>query len=179
MTYASVLDALTNPGPGRINRIDLDTVCNQLVAPGLSLDDVLATEGLTWLALVNMLLYRGKVLDELAVMQYALQAKAQKGCTAGFAAPSSTSTTGWSPSNSSTPTTTVKSWASATTTTVSSGLRVDMTVVVVAAMADGARRLSRIYRHPVHELEYLYLLHEVVTGCERRRERYRTAVYDR
>ncbi|KAK5080523.1 hypothetical protein LTR70_008636 [Exophiala xenobiotica] len=73
LTYALALDALTNDGPGDINRIDLDTVCNQLIAPGLSLEDVLATEGLIPLAVINLLLYRQKVTDEPAVRQYAVQ----------------------------------------------------------------------------------------------------------
>lgn len=76
LTYALALDALTNDGPGRIDRIDLNTVCAQLIAPGLSLTDVLATEGLIPLALVNILLYPGKVLNEPAVQSYAIQANA-------------------------------------------------------------------------------------------------------
>src|ERR1700761_6924535 len=33
--YALTVDALTNGGPGRTSRIDLNTVCNEIVSPGL------------------------------------------------------------------------------------------------------------------------------------------------
>lgn len=44
IAYALVVDALTQDGPGQLSRIDLDTVCGQLVPPGLDLDDLLGTE---------------------------------------------------------------------------------------------------------------------------------------
>jgi hypothetical protein len=72
LAYALVLDALQNDGPGQVSRLDLDTICEQIVAPGLSLDDVLATEGLIPLAALNLLLYPQKVLDEPPVMAYAM-----------------------------------------------------------------------------------------------------------
>lgn len=92
LAYALALDALTHPGPGRIDRINLDEVCNQVVAPGLSPEDVLATEGLIPLAALNFLLYPGKVLDEPAVRQYALQAKSA-GCSTATTTPPTTITT--------------------------------------------------------------------------------------
>lgn len=98
LAYALALDALTHDGPGRIDRIDLDEVCNQVVAPGLSLEDVLATEGLIPLAALNLLLYPGKVQDEPAVRQYALQANAAGNCDAPTGQPTgtATATNGWS-----------------------------------------------------------------------------------
>lgn len=91
LMYALTLDALTHDGPGRVDRLDLATVCAEYVAPGLSLDDVLATEGLIPLAIVNFLLYPNKVQNEPAVMQYAIQANAQ--CTTTGTNSTSTNTT--------------------------------------------------------------------------------------
>lgn len=91
LMYALTIDALTHDGPGRIERLDLATVCSQFVAPGLSLADVLATEGLIPLALLNILLYPGKVQNEPPVMQYALQANAQ--CAANGTNATTTSAT--------------------------------------------------------------------------------------
>lgn len=44
IAYALFVDALTHDGPGNLSRIDLDTVCNQLLPPGLGLEDLLGTE---------------------------------------------------------------------------------------------------------------------------------------
>jgi len=114
LTYALALDALTNDGPGDISRIDLDTVCNQLVAPGLSLEDVLATEGLIPLAAINLLLYPQKVTNELAVQQYALQANAAC-ATTGV---NTSSTTNTSSSTNSTVQTSTTSLAGGSTITI-------------------------------------------------------------
>ncbi|KAJ5095224.1 hypothetical protein N7532_007515 [Penicillium argentinense] len=46
LAYALFVDALTHDGPGRLSRVGLDTVCNQLVAPGLGLTDLLGTEAM-------------------------------------------------------------------------------------------------------------------------------------
>ncbi|UPX11939.1 uncharacterized protein EKO05_0002522 [Ascochyta rabiei] len=47
LTYALIVDALTHPGTtGQISRIDRQSVCADYAAPGLDLDDVLATIGL-------------------------------------------------------------------------------------------------------------------------------------
>ena len=114
LAYALTIDALTNSGPGRLDRIDLDIVCNQLVAPGLSPADVAATEGLIPLAIVNYLLYPQKVLDEPAVRAYAIQANAQ--CANG-GGNGGTGNGQWSgkPSSSAAPSmsaTTTKGWGS-------------------------------------------------------------------
>jgi hypothetical protein len=45
LAYALAVDALTHAGPGKTSRIDISSVCNEIVAPGWSLDDVLDTEG--------------------------------------------------------------------------------------------------------------------------------------
>jgi hypothetical protein len=44
LAFALFADALTHDGPGELSRVDLNTVCNQLVPPGLGLDDLLGTE---------------------------------------------------------------------------------------------------------------------------------------
>jgi hypothetical protein len=44
LVYALFADALTHDGPADLSRIDLDTVCNQIIAPGLVLSDLLGTE---------------------------------------------------------------------------------------------------------------------------------------
>ncbi|KAJ6051897.1 hypothetical protein N7460_002431 [Penicillium canescens] len=44
LVYALFVDALTHEGPADLSRVDLDTVCNQILAPGLVLTDLLGTE---------------------------------------------------------------------------------------------------------------------------------------
>ncbi|KAJ5030397.1 hypothetical protein J3E73DRAFT_225467 [Bipolaris maydis] len=46
LTYALIVDALQQDGPGDLSRVDLKRVCSTFAAPGLDLDDVLATIGL-------------------------------------------------------------------------------------------------------------------------------------
>ena len=62
ITYALIVDALTHPSPGEISRINLPTVCQEFAAPGLSLADVIATEGTIIIAAVNILAYQPKLL---------------------------------------------------------------------------------------------------------------------
>lgn len=72
LAYALAVDALTHDGPGLVSRLDLTTVCQQVVAPGLSLQDVIDTEGLLVLAVINILLYAPKEMTgEPAIMPYA------------------------------------------------------------------------------------------------------------
>ena len=71
IAFALAVDALTHDGPGDINRIDLATECNKIAADGLSLTDVLATEGVIAAATINLLLYFPKLFDEPAIMSYA------------------------------------------------------------------------------------------------------------
>jgi hypothetical protein len=44
---ALLVDALKHDGPGRIDRIDWDIACDQLLASGLTLEDLLGTEATT------------------------------------------------------------------------------------------------------------------------------------
>jgi hypothetical protein len=49
LSYALAVDALTNKGPGSLSRIDLPTVCSQQLAPGLTAQDIVLTEGRSFL----------------------------------------------------------------------------------------------------------------------------------
>lgn len=71
LTYALIVDALTHDGPGSLSRIDVKSVCSNYAAPGLDLDDVIATSGLIPVAGVLLLSYPQKLLTEPALMGYA------------------------------------------------------------------------------------------------------------
>jgi len=71
LAYALAVDALQNPGPGEPSRLNLPSVCSEIVSPGLSLADVLATEGNIPVAGAAILLYTPKVLTEPPIMAYA------------------------------------------------------------------------------------------------------------
>jgi hypothetical protein len=45
LAYALAVDALKNPGPGSLSRINVTAACSQIIAPGLDLADFLLTEG--------------------------------------------------------------------------------------------------------------------------------------
>jgi hypothetical protein len=70
--YALTVDALQNKRPGQLSNIDLDTVCAQIVSPGLDLIDVLTTEEAAVIAVVSVVLYLPKQFKEPAIKQYAL-----------------------------------------------------------------------------------------------------------
>ncbi|KAJ4357106.1 hypothetical protein N0V95_002762 [Ascochyta clinopodiicola] len=72
LTYALIVDALTHPGTtGQVSRINRQAVCANYAAPGLDLDDVLATSGLIPIAGVLLLAYPQKMLTEPALKGYA------------------------------------------------------------------------------------------------------------
>jgi hypothetical protein len=73
LVYALVVDALTHAGPGRLDRIDVASVCNNILAPGLDLDDYIATQGLIPIAAVSLLAYPDKRTGEPALRGYADQ----------------------------------------------------------------------------------------------------------
>jgi hypothetical protein len=70
LTYALIVDALKNDGPGSLSRIDVNSVCDDIIAPGLDLDDALATFGLIPIAGVLLLSYPDKRLHEPASKSY-------------------------------------------------------------------------------------------------------------
>lgn len=71
LTYALIVDALQHEGPGSLDRIDVKSVCDSYAAPGLDLDDVLATSGLIPVAAVLLLTYPQKMLTETPLRAYA------------------------------------------------------------------------------------------------------------
>lgn len=52
IAYALVTDALQNDGPGSFERVS--DQCENIVAPGISLDNVIETEALIPLAVLNI-----------------------------------------------------------------------------------------------------------------------------
>jgi len=71
LAYALAVDALTHAGPGQTSRLDLSSICSNIVSPGLSLADVIATEGNIPVAGVAILLYEPKQTNEPPIMAYA------------------------------------------------------------------------------------------------------------
>jgi hypothetical protein len=71
LTYALIVDALTHDGPGSLIRIDVKSVCSNYAAPGLGLDDVIATSGLIPIAGVLLLSFPQKMLTEPPLLGYA------------------------------------------------------------------------------------------------------------
>jgi len=72
LSYYLAVDALTNPGPGDINRLNKDMVCGSLLPPGLTLTDLLATESTIPIAAVLLLLGpAGFVTSEPPIRSYA------------------------------------------------------------------------------------------------------------
>lgn len=69
IAYALVIDALQNDGPGSFDRVS--DQCGNIVAPGLSLDDVIETTALIPLAVLNIFSYEDKVTSEPGLMSYA------------------------------------------------------------------------------------------------------------
>jgi hypothetical protein len=69
VAYALVVDALQHTGPGSFSRVSGQ--CGALVAPGLSLSDVIETEALIPLAVLNIFAYEPKVVSEPAIKSYA------------------------------------------------------------------------------------------------------------
>ncbi|KAH7355694.1 lipase B precursor [Pyrenochaeta sp. MPI-SDFR-AT-0127] len=72
LTYALIVDALNNDGPGSLSRIDVASVCSSYAAPGLDLDDVIATSGLIPVAGVLLLSYPQKLFTEPPLRSYAV-----------------------------------------------------------------------------------------------------------
>ncbi|KAF2674346.1 alpha/beta-hydrolase [Microthyrium microscopicum] len=72
LAFALAKDALTNGGPGRTSRLSsLNTVCDEVVAPGLNLANVLTTEEAISTAGISVLIYPFKVFVEPPIMSYA------------------------------------------------------------------------------------------------------------
>ncbi|KAF1356893.1 hypothetical protein BDV97DRAFT_374505 [Delphinella strobiligena] len=70
LSFALAKDALTNGGPGLTSRVDLTTVCNQYLATGLNIGDLLLTENALLIAALALVLYEPKLLAEPAISAY-------------------------------------------------------------------------------------------------------------
>lgn len=62
LAYALAVDALTHEGPGRVGRIDLGSVCNEVASPGLSVGDVVATESKSFSVLLLKRCFEGMLM---------------------------------------------------------------------------------------------------------------------
>ena len=58
LAYALFVDAMVHDGPGRLERIDLDAVCGESIAPGLDVNDFLGMEAVSnVVGVLDVLLY--------------------------------------------------------------------------------------------------------------------------
>jgi hypothetical protein len=67
-----IVDALQNDGPGNLGRINVESICSSYAAPGLDLDDILATSGLIPVAGALLLAYPQKSFTEPKLRAYAM-----------------------------------------------------------------------------------------------------------
>jgi hypothetical protein len=72
LSFALAVDALQNPGPGSLSRINVAQVCSQPLAPGLGLTDLITTEASIVIAALSLITYVPKALVEPPIMSYAL-----------------------------------------------------------------------------------------------------------
>ncbi|KAF1817353.1 alpha/beta-hydrolase [Eremomyces bilateralis CBS 781.70] len=71
VSHALAVDALTNPGPGQVSRINMATECLKLAADGLTTADIVATEGNNIISVVAIIVYPAKVNAEPPIKAYA------------------------------------------------------------------------------------------------------------
>ena len=71
ISYALVVDVLKNDGPADLVRSGAVDYCGYYVAPGLTLEDVFETEGVTLLAGYNIVTYSQRVTSEPPIKAYA------------------------------------------------------------------------------------------------------------
>jgi hypothetical protein len=67
LAFALLKDALANKGEGQPSRLDLGAVCNDFLAPGLVLSDLLETENSIAIAAVALLTYPNRMFEEPAI----------------------------------------------------------------------------------------------------------------
>lgn len=60
LAYQLALDALTNPGPGKVSRLDLASACGNAVIPGMSISDVVDTENTSPVAFYNIFTHQAE-----------------------------------------------------------------------------------------------------------------------
>ncbi|KAJ9364798.1 putative lipase [Paecilomyces variotii] len=71
LAWALAVDAINNDGPGDPSRLNLSEICSRSIPPQLQLDDVLGTEGLLLVALVEILGYGNRATSEPPTVSYA------------------------------------------------------------------------------------------------------------
>jgi len=72
LSFALAVDALTHDGPGQISRIDLNSICQQPIAAGLSFENFLETEQDIVIAALGLLSFFQASNIEPAISPYAL-----------------------------------------------------------------------------------------------------------
>ncbi|CAG8883510.1 unnamed protein product [Penicillium nalgiovense] len=71
LAYALFVDALAHDGPGKLERIDLDAVCGESLAPGLDVDDFLGIEAVSnVIGVLDVLLYGYNTNEEPPLRDY-------------------------------------------------------------------------------------------------------------
>ena len=65
--FALLKDALANKGEGRPSRLDLGSVCNDFLTPGLVLSNLLETENSVVIAAAAILTYPERLFEEPAI----------------------------------------------------------------------------------------------------------------
>lgn len=71
LSLALMKDAMANAGPGRVDRLDLNSVCAPYLTPGLGLGDFLVTENSIVIAGLNVLLGQPRTKVEPALQAFA------------------------------------------------------------------------------------------------------------
>ncbi|KAJ6591475.1 hypothetical protein DFH09DRAFT_176162 [Mycena vulgaris] len=71
LTLALLEDAMTHDGPGDLSRVDLDRLCDQLVADGMTLDALIQTEAGVAKAGAAFIQYRPYLKEEPVIVSYA------------------------------------------------------------------------------------------------------------
>lgn len=70
LAFSLAKDALTNVGPGKTTRLNLEQVCGMYLAPGLGLREFLITEEAAIIAILAILLHMPKVTAEPPIKEY-------------------------------------------------------------------------------------------------------------
>ena len=71
LAYALAVDAIQNPGPGQLSRVNATFQCSQFATPGLSLPDIFATEANIPIAAAAIIAFLPKSASEPPIKAYA------------------------------------------------------------------------------------------------------------
>jgi hypothetical protein len=81
LTFTLAMDAITNGGSGQVSRLNLQTVCGQALAPGLTAADKSTTDATITEAAENILTFEGP--GKAVTTEPVIKAYAQKDMTGG------------------------------------------------------------------------------------------------